>query len=330
MKNVWVNVDPWKKELVTSALEAGANAVIVPSDKVKPAKELGLITTVSGDGDLKWEKDVVRVRITSKADEDKIVELSHQKKVIVETKDWKIIPLENLVARAKNIFVEVVTREDAEMAAGVLERGVDGIVINERDPGKVREIIKRIKINNESIELALFKIHNVTPLGMGDRVCVDTCTIMKPGEGLLIGNSNQGMFLVHAESIENPYVSPRPFRVNAGPVHAYIMTPGKKTRYLSELGSGDVVMGVDAKGRTMSLLVGRVKIERRPLILIKAIAPNGTVSIILQNAETIRLVGPEGEAISVVKLKPGDQVLGHTEDWGRHFGHKIRETITEK
>ncbi|MDY6974583.1 MAG: 3-dehydroquinate synthase II, partial [Thermodesulfobacteriota bacterium] len=35
-------------------------------------------------------------------------------------------------------------------------------------------------------------------------------------------------------------------------------------------------------------------------------------------------------AISVVKLKPADEVLGYVEDAGRHFGHKIEETITEK
>jgi 3-dehydroquinate synthase II len=54
------------------------------------------------------------------------------------------------------------------------------------------------------------------------------------------------------------------------------------------------------------------------------------VSTIHQNAETIRLVDVDGEAISVIKLKPGDEVLGHVEDAGRHFGHKIKETITEK
>jgi len=29
MKEIWVKADPWKKELVTTALEAGADAVIV-------------------------------------------------------------------------------------------------------------------------------------------------------------------------------------------------------------------------------------------------------------------------------------------------------------
>ncbi|RLB26360.1 MAG: 3-dehydroquinate synthase II, partial [Deltaproteobacteria bacterium] len=131
-------------------------------------------------------------------------------------------------------------------------------------------------------------------------------------------------------SLENPYVSPRPFRVNAGPVHAYVMVPGGKTRYLSELGAGDRVLAVSANGENMELLVGRIKIERRPLLLINAMGPDGPVGTIVQNAETIRLVGAQGEAISVVQLKPGDKVLGYVEEAGRHFGHKIQETITEK
>ena len=76
---------------------------------------------------------------------------------------------------------------------------------------------------------------------MGDRVCVDTCTQMEPGQGMLVGNTTEGFLLVHSESIENPYVAARPFRVNAGAVHAYALCPGGRTRYLSELKAGDEV-----------------------------------------------------------------------------------------
>ncbi len=330
MKQVWVNADPWDKKLVTTALEAGADAVIVPQDKVKKVKDLGLITTVSDDGDLRWEKDLVLMEIKSAEDEEEIVRISRNKRVVVRTTDWSIIPLENLVARTGNIFVETDNLEGARTAMGVLEKGVDGLIITHRDPAKVREIINEIKSDYRDMDLVRLKIDTVLPLGMGDRVCVDTCTMMKQGEGLLVGNSSQGLFLIHAESIENPYVSPRPFRVNAGPVHAYVLVPGGKTRYLSELKAGDEVLAVNFKGQTMALLVGRIKVERRPLLLLRATGPNGPVSTILQNAETIRLVGPEGEAISVVKVKPGDQVMGYVEEAGRHFGHKIKETITEK
>ena len=330
MKEIWVKADPWEKELVTTALESGADAVLVSGDKVAGVKELGLIKTVSDKGDLKWGEDVVCVEIQSAEDEEEIVKLSRRKKVVVKTRDWTIIPLENLVAQTGNIFVEVDDLEGARTAAGILEKGVDGLIITERNPILVREIINEMKSERQTIDLVKLKVDNIRPLGMGDRVCVDTCTVMGLGEGCLVGNSSQALFLVHAESIDNPYVSPRPFRVNAGPVHAYIMVPGGKTRYLSEIGAGDEILKVNATGRLTALVVGRVKIERRPLLLIEATGPNGPVSTILQNAETIRLVDVEGAAISVVKLKPGDEVLGHVEDAGRHFGHKIKETITEK
>ena len=329
-KEIWVNANPWEKGLITAALEGGADAVIVADDKIDDVKELGIITTVSDNGDLKWGKDVVVMEIQSSEDEDEIVKQAIQKKVIVKTTDWKVIPLENLVAQCDNLFVEVNSIEEAKTAAGVLEKGVDGLVITERNPLKVKEIINSINARKQTIDLAELTIEKVTPLGMGDRVCVDTCSIMKPGEGMLVGNSSRGLFLIHSESIENPYVAPRPFRVNAGPVHAYVMAPNGRTRYLSELEAGDEVVGINFKGEMSPLLVGRVKIEKRPLILIQASGPNGSLSTILQNAETIRLVCKNGEPLSVVKIKPGDHVLGYVESAGRHFGHKIKETITEK
>lgn len=329
MKEVWVNADPWKKELVTVALEAGADAVVVPPEKDKSVKELGLIKTVSEKGDLQWGKDVSRMEIRSAEDEEKIMELSRERKVVVKTSDWTIIPLENLLARTGNIFVEVATLDEARTALGILEKGVDGLVIRNPDPVQVRDIIKEAKSSRERLQLIELEIIGVHPAGMGDRVCVDTCTMMKEGEGLLVGNSSRGLFLIHSESIENPYVAPRPFRVNAGPVHAYVMVPEGKTRYLSELKAGDPVMGIDFQGVATPLLVGRAKIERRPLLLVEATGPQGQVGVIVQNAETIRMVGREGEAFSVVRLKPGHKILGYVEEAGRHFGHKIKETITE-
>ena len=54
------------------------------------------------------------------------------------------------------------------------------------------------------------------------------------------------------------------------------------------------------------------------------------LSLILQNAETIRLTGPEGDPISVARLHEGDEVLVCIEESGRHFGVKIEESIVEK
>jgi 3-dehydroquinate synthase II len=211
-----------------------------------------------------------------------------------------------------------------------LEKGVGHILIHDTSSLGLKKILTAFRSAGETIRLETAEILTVQSLGMGDRVCVDTCTMMTPGQGMLVGNSSSGLFLVHSECIANPYVSPRPFRVNAGPVHAYTRIPGGKTRYLSELASGDEVMIVDFKGNTVSGIVGRLKIEKRPLMLITANVGNNRITTIVQNAETIRLVSPEGDPISVVSLKTGNTVLAALESSGRHFGHKIEETITEK
>jgi 3-dehydroquinate synthase II len=330
MPEIWIKVDPWNKELVIAALEAGADAVVVPAGKSPRVKELGLILTVSEDGDLRWGRDVISLEVKSSVDEIEIISLCRHKKVVVRTTDWSIIPLENLVARTSNIWIEVRTLEQARTALGVLEKGVDGLIIEEPDPAKLHHIVAEIKGNRQDLSLSRLQITGLRPLAMGDRVCVDTCTVMEAGEGILVGNSSQALFLVHAESLENPYVAPRPFRVNAGPVHAYVLSPRGKTRYLSELRAGHEVLKVDAQGRATPVVVGRVKIERRPLILVEAQAVIGPVTTIVQNAETIRLVRPDGEPVSVVSLKPGDEVLAFLGNLGRHFGHPVEETITEK
>ncbi len=129
---------------------------------------------------------------------------------------------------------------------------------------------------------------------------------------------------------KNPYVASRPFRVNAGAVHSYVLRPNDKTSYLEELKAGDEVLVVDSEGNTMLSSVGRVKIEIRPLLLISAETSGKKGDVILQNAETIRLVGKDGAPISVVSLKQGDEVLVRVDDAGRHFGMRIKEEIKEK
>jgi len=153
---------------------------------------------------------------------------------------------------------------------------------------------------------------------------------MTLGEGMLVGNTASGFFLVHSESIDNPYVASRPFRVNAGAVHAYTLTPGGKTKYLADLKAGDEVLLVDCRGNSQTAYLGRNKIEKRPMMLIEAEAEGLPISLVMQNAETIRLVTAEGKSVSVTNLKAGDKVLAHIEKVGRHFGIKVDETLIER
>jgi 3-dehydroquinate synthase class II len=59
---------------------------------------------------------------------------------------------------------------------------------------------------------------------------------------------------------ESSYINSRPFRVNAGPVHAYVHASGGRTAYLSELKSGAEVTVVSPEGGTRQANVGRCKV----------------------------------------------------------------------
>jgi 3-dehydroquinate synthase II len=328
MKELWVDIRPWKKSLATAAIESGADAVMV--DKAASVRELGRICTIAPDGDLVPGKDVEEVQITNKESEELAVKKASRGPVIVSTTDWTVIPLENLVAQSDRIIARVHDRNEAELALSVLERGVHGVLVSTEDPQVVREIARMIKSSAVQVHLDAFAITHIQPVGMGDRVCVDTCSLLASGQGLLIGDTSSGFLLVHAETLSNPYVAPRPFRVNAGAAHAYLLMPSGRTSYLSELEAGDPVLVVDAEGLGREAIVGRVKIERRPLLHIEAESGDSKVSLMLQNAETIRLVRPDGSAVSVVELREGDQVLGYAAEGGRHFGMAVKESIIEK
>ena len=330
MRKIWIKIDPWDKDMVTDALESGAHGLMVPDGHAAEVRKLGKINIVSKDGDLVPGKDIKTIKITSQEDEDEILNIAGKCKVILETTDWKIIPLENLIARGADVIFKVNSVKEAKTAFQILEKGVDQILYHPESTGELKNFFSEISSGSESIKLESAAIVSVTAAGMGDRVCIDTCTMMQPGQGILCGNSSKALFLVHAESIENPYVSPRPFRVNAGPVHAYTRVPCGKTRYLCELQAGDPVLITDFLGKSFEAVTGRVKIEKRPLMLITAKIKDAEISLLVQNAETIRLTSPEGKPISVVDLKPGDKVLAVIEESARHFGHKINETIIEQ
>ncbi len=335
MKKYWFKLNKWNKNLATLAIESGFEALQVPKDVVDKLRELAVVKIISDNknADLVLGKDVLEVEITKNADEEKVVAYSGQIPIIISNKDWTIIPLENLVSKVKNVIQKVKNAQEAEFALGALEIGADGILLETTDVNeikKVGEIIKKQK--NEKLKLTEVEILETKPLGMGDRVAIDTASILAPGQGVLVGNSSQAMFLAYNENVKNPYCDPRPFRVNAGAVHAYILTPNDKTKYLSELKSGMVILTVDKEGNTEEVIVGRAKIEKRPLMLVTAKSGEIEFSMVMQNAETIRLTKPDGNFISIVKLKKGDKVLAYVqkEISGRHFGERIKESILEK
>jgi 3-dehydroquinate synthase II len=330
MKEFIVDARDYDKVIVTTAIESGADYVIIPEEKLEEAKKLGRIKFITVDKDGNFSDDFVYIVIHNKEDEERAAQLARAgKKVIVKTTDWTIIPLENLIAQSDNIYAVVKNAEEADIAVGILEKGVKGVVLETKNLNEIKRVSGVIKENVEKIELVKAKVTNIVSVGMGDRVAVDTTSLFKRGEGMLVGNSSAGMIFVHAETEESPYVASRPFRVNAGAVHMYTRVPGGKTVYLCELKAGKEVMAYDIEGNGRAVVVGRSKIERRPMLLVEAEYEGKKLSAVLQNAETIRLVKGDGSLISVVDLQVGDEILGYVEEAGRHFGMKVEETILE-
>ncbi len=326
MKEFWYWVEGLDRRLITTALESGAKVLVVddPSE-VEEIKALGRVSVVSPGVDVEY------VLIKNKEDEERAAKFAPHVKVIVETTDWTIIPLENLIAQREELYAVVRNEEEARTAVRILEKGVKGVVLRSKDVNTIKKVGKVLEESEEQLSLVSVKITRILPIGLGDRVCVDTTSLLSRGEGMLVGNSSAGMFLVHAETEESPYVASRPFRVNAGAVHMYVRVPENKTKYLCELSAGDPVMVYDYRGRGRVVFVGRSKVERRPMLLIEGKTQDGKkVSAVLQNAETIRLTRPDGSPVSVAELKEGDEVLGYVESAGRHFGMKVEETIIEK
>ena len=358
MREFWIKIDSSlsteeKRRLVKKAAKL-ASAFLVEPDDVEMARENGakIIVSASEAGDIllvdsskaikaareKGKKTCVYVSVKNKGDENEIISAAEASAdyVVADCPDWKVIPLENLIASIHGktrLMALVSTMEEGRTALETLEIGVDGIIANLTDLEeikKIHSIVKEVKtreseiISSERIQLLSAEISEIKPLSSGARVCIDTCDLMKEGEGMLVGCQSSGLFLIEAEVHETPFVAPRPFRVNAGSIALYVLVPGGKTRYLSELKAGDEVLIVDREGRSRTTSICRVKIEWRPLLLIEAKCQGRIVKTILQNAETIRVMTEEASK-SVSELKPGDKVLVHIEEGGRHFGTLVKE-----
>lgn len=330
-KEIWVRADRSdnkedRKETVISALESGVDVALVRAEDSDFA-EFGKVTLhVAG-------KDVELVELRTPEDQDRAMAMAGKADaVVLDSKDWTVIPLENLIAKFRGTKTKVLACasniEDAKLYTQTLEKGVDGIVIDVDDPEDIRKFAGAIG-GAGKIDLQALEVLSVKNIEMGDRVCVDTCSNMVPGEGMLVGSYSNCLFLIQSESEENGYVAARPFRVNAGAVHEYCMVPGGGTRYLSEVSAGDSVLVCDRDGNTRTASVGRCKVEVRPLLMVEATDGRKKYNVVLQNAETIKVVTASGSK-SVTTIVPGDRILAHLSTGGRHFGMAVEETITEK
>lgn len=245
------------------------------------------------------------------------------------------IPLELLIAKLQStgtaLLKEVTTARDGKIAFDVMEYGADGVLLASED---MKEIIAMDSIlqSMEHSKLAIVpaRVKAVEHIGMGYRGCIDTTSLLKKNEGMLVGSFSNGGLLVSSETHYLPYMNLRPFRVNAGAVHSYVWAGSGNTEYLTDLKSGSKVLAVDHEGNAREVSVGRMKIEARPLLKIVAEAEGQIISTIVQDDWHIRLLGINGEPYNASILTADTVLAGYLCEPGRHVGIKIEEDILER
>lgn len=271
---------------------------------------------------------VVELEIRDAGDEEKALCAAEAgvRRILVKTSDWKVIPWENLVAKLRGramVVAEASTLEEARLALKALELGVDAVALNmpPSEASKAAEVLKSIEA---VLRLGEATVEKVSETGMGLRACIDACDTMSPGEGMLIGSFSSMLMLVEAEVAESGFTKPRPFRVNAGAISQYALGTGGLTPYLSDLRAGDSVLAVSRSGEARPLTICRMKVEKRPLKMFEACLNGLRGKVFLQDAETIRVVTPEGSK-SVRELKSGDRIIAYApKKAGRHFGTPVQ------
>ncbi len=267
--------------------------------------------------------------------------------IILEFDDWSMIPIENLVAASQDtptkIAAKIRSPEEAQGAGFALETGVDALIV-EDDPDLIEaafivksqrgeRVVGEVVESTESgiLDITKHEIKSIEQGGVGERYCVDLTSLLSVGEGMLIGSSASSLALVHGETLDSEFVPQRPFRVNAGPPHSYVMMADKSTKYISELKSNDSVLISNLRGEIRTATIGRLKIEKRPfLTLYWDNLFDKPSSIFLQQAETVRLINSSGELISVTSIKVGDIILGWSGEGSRHIGESISSMVEER
>jgi len=278
--------------------------------------------------------DVPITPVADAADLDRLLRAVRPDGVVaIEWTGDRVIPLENAIAaRGPGLAVWVYARTPSEVpgALGALEHGADRVLVTVASPEDVDALEQLIEGPIAArLDWVTARVSSVRPTGIGDRVLVDTTSLLRPEEGMLVGSAAAFLFHVASEAVGSRFSHPRPFRVNAGAAHSYVLLPDGSTRYLSELAAGDPVLVARPEGTVRSVRVGRIKIERRPLVMVTADDGGVARTVFVQEAETVRLSSEVGRVAST-ELATGVRIRGVRLPPARHLGHAVDETIEER
>jgi 3-amino-4-hydroxybenzoic acid synthase len=343
--------------------------VFTPDEAVRQAAvarqfKAGLMIRV---GDL--EKEFPHcVDVCSRGDDFVVIDIEHATYIPYELLLAKVEGKATRVLRSVPIrgLSQVVGHVDQSLnAMATMEQGV-GVLFRTEDVSSVQALSQSLRTRQTSaFPMLSAEVVEVQHTGLGHRVCVDTTSIMTAEEGMIVGSTGWGGIFVCSETHFLPHMNLREFRVNAGGVHSYIWSTQGNALYLSEMQAGSEVLSVNKNGTARVVVVGRAKIERRPMLKIKcrvsvdqlsptirafvqneallkrSVTPKGEtvigadenyvyINTFLQNDWHVRVMGSDGVVKHCTMIQPGDRLMAHVDAPGRHTGLRVTEHIVEK
>jgi 3-dehydroquinate synthase II len=245
----------------------------------------------------------------------------------------RVLPLESALSRSSprtSIWVVTERPEEIDTALGALEVGADRVVVEVRDPASVDRLdalAGRERLSH--LRWGSARVVEARPVGVSERVLVDTTALLDPSEGMLLGSSAALLVHVASEAEGSAFSRPRPFRVNAGSPHLYVLMADGTTRYLSELAAGDRLLVASPGRQGRAVGVGRIKVERRPMTMVRIRRSDREATIFVQEAETVRLSAIR-RRVPVTELQTGEQLRTIDLPPARHLGDAVRESIEER
>ena len=98
------------------------------------------------------------------------------------------------------IYTTANSVDEVRTMFSVLELGTDGVIFTTNDENQVSKLGSFLE--NVNFPLQSSRIVEIKDVGPGERVCIDTASMLKTGEGLLVGSKQTSSSL----STTNPWV----------------------------------------------------------------------------------------------------------------------------
>ena len=160
MKELWIEIaqttSPSEKDILLKLVNENGDVLVEETQAHSRSSKCAIFVLSSFDENtitrLKREGKKVALRISIKGKEDentavKAAELTADY-IILNCLDWRVIPLENLIAKIRGkskLIAEVSNAEDARLVLETLELGTDGVLLKTSDPDELTKTVDVVK-----------------------------------------------------------------------------------------------------------------------------------------------------------------------------------------